>query len=269
MQAIQKAYNIRAQKLNKIEMLKELKTPQEAYDQLETYAQNGYGSIPEEDKKYFLKCFGIYDRPATPERFMIKMRIPGGYFNAQQARMIGECSKDYGENYIDLTTRAQCELRYLKIEDLPTLIKRMQSVGLSAYQTGVDNIRGIVADPFDDLAFDNVLPSHKILLQMQDVFLKNPEWISTLPRKFNTSITGNLSNRCNAYGNDCCFVLAQKGGIHGYNLYLGGRVGNIAKSANVFLKDEREVLEAFKAIIGLFKRLVFVIIEIKIVFIFL
>ena len=254
MQVLKKAYNTRAHKINKVELLKELRTPQEAYSQLEEYAKNGYSTIPEEDKKYFLKCYGIYDRPATPERFMIKMRIPGGHFTSEQARMIGQCSQDYGQNYIDLTTRAQCELRYLKIEDLPTLVKRMDSVGLNAYQTGVDNIRGIVADPFDDLAFDNVIPSHKTVLKMQDIFLNNPEWISTLPRKFNTSISGNLSNRCNVYGNDCCFVLAQKDGIYGYNLYLGGRVGIIAKNANVFLKDEGEVLAAFSAVIRLFKR---------------
>jgi len=254
MRAIQKAYNIRAHKLNKIEEMKKIRTPEEAYSKLEQYAKDGYASIPVEDKKYFLKCYGIYDRPATPERFMIKMRIPGGHLNSEQARVIGECSSDYGQDYIDLTTRAQCEIRYLKIEDLPTLVKRMESVGLNAYQTGVDNIRGIVADPFDDLAFDNVVPSHKTLLKLQDVFLKNPDWISTLPRKFNTSISGNLSNRCNVYGNDCCFVAAQKNGMFGYNLYLGGRVGIIATNANIFLKDAHEVIAAFTAIIELFKQ---------------
>ncbi|MDF1875613.1 ferredoxin--nitrite reductase [Sulfurimonas sp. SAG-AH-194-I05] len=254
MRPLQKAYNIRSHKLNKIEKMKELRSPEEAYSKLETYAKEGYTTIPEEDKKYFLKCFGIYDRPATPERFMIKMRIPGGHFTSEQARVIGACSQDYGQNYIDLTTRSQCEIRYIKIQDLPTLVKRMESVGLSAYQTGVDNIRGIVSDPFDDLAFDNVMPSHKTLLKLQDVFMQNPEWISTLPRKFNTSISGNLSNRCNVYGNDCCFVAAQKSGVFGYNLYLGGRVGMIAKNANIFLKNASEVIAAFRAIIGLFKQ---------------
>jgi len=196
MEALQQAFEARNKKLNKIEKLKELKSPKEAIEKLEEYAQNGYASIPAEDKSYFLKCFGIYDRPATPERFMIKLRIPGGYMNAAQAKVIGECAKEFGEDYIDLTTRAQCELRYLRIEDLPTIVKRLDAVGINAYQTGVDNIRGIMADPFDTSAFDNVLPSHPILLKMQDIFLNNYEWISTLPRKFNTAITGNIANRC-------------------------------------------------------------------------
>ncbi len=254
MKALEEAFLARSKKINKIEKIKDYKAPLEAFDMLDEYAKNGFDSVPEEDKTYFLKCFGIYYRPATPEKFMLKLRIPGGFMTAEQAKVIGTCAKEFGNDYIDLTTRQQCELRYLSIENLPTIIQRLEAVDITAYQTGVDNIRGIVADPFDDLAFDNVLPSHKTLLKLQEVFLKNSEWISTLPRKFNTSITGNLSNRCNVYGNDCCFVLAQKDGMFGYNLYLGGRVGVIAKKADIFLKDEAEVLAAFSSIIDLFKR---------------
>ena len=254
MEALQQAFEARSKKINKIEKIKQSKTPREAYDKLKEYARDGFATIPDEDKSYFLKCFGIYYREATPEKFMLKLRIPGGFLTSPQAKVIGECAKEFGEDYIDLTTRQQCELRYLRIEDLPTIIERLDAVGINAYQTGVDNIRGIVSDPFDDLAFDNVIPSHNTLLKLQELFLDNDEWISTLPRKFNTSITGNLSNRCNVYGNDCCFVLAQKEGMFGYNLYLGGRVGVIARSANIFLKNEEEVLKAFSAVTALFKR---------------
>ncbi|MFT5659890.1 MAG: ferredoxin-nitrite reductase [Sulfurimonas sp.] len=254
MEALQQAHDARAKKLNKIEQIKELKTPQEAYDKLEQYAKDGYESIPDEDKKYFLKCFGIYDRPATPGKFMIKFRVPGGHLNSAQARAIGECSKEYGEDYIDLTTRAQCELRYLEIENLPTIVKKMQDVGMDAYQTGVDNIRGIMGDPLDDLGFDNILPSQKTLLKLQETFLYSPEWISTLPRKFNTAITGSMTNRCNIFCHDASFALAQKDGVFGYNMYIGGKVGVVAKNADIFLKNEEEVVKAFGSIIDLFKR---------------
>ncbi len=251
---LQKAFDARNKKLNKIEVVKNMKNPQEAFEKLEYYAQNGYDSIPDEDKKYFLKCFGIYDRPTTPQRFMLKLRIPAGHLNSTQAKEIGECARDFGEDYLDLTTRSQCELRYLKIEDLPTIISRLKAVGIDAYQTGVDNIRGIMGDPLDDLAFDNILPSQKILIKLQEKFLYSPDWISTLPRKFNTAITGSMSNRCNAYCHDASFVLAQKNGVYGYNMYLGGKVGIVGKSANIFLKNEDEVIKAFDAIIELFKR---------------
>jgi len=253
MKVLEDAYNQRAKKLNKIEKLKEIREPKEAFEALEDYAKNGYDSIPKEDKDFFLKCFGIYDRPKTPKQFMLKLRIPSGYLNSDQARVIGECSKEFGEDYIDLTTRTQCELRYLDIENIPTILKRLDEVGIGSYQTGVDNIRGIMGDPFDDMAFDNILPSHKTLLKIQNQFLGDYKWIGKIPRKFNFSITGNMINRCNVFVHDCCFVLANKDGIYGYNIYLGGKVGKIAKNANIFVKNEDEVLKVANAIATIFK----------------
>lgn len=254
MEALQKAYDARAKKLNKVEETKALKTPKEAFDMLGFYAKNGYSSISDEDKSYFLKCFGIYDKDSqTPQKFMIRVRITGGYLNAAQARVLGEIAKEFGEDYIDITTRAQIEFRYIDIKDIPTIFEKMGSVGISSYQTGVDNFRNIVTDPLDFDGFDNVLPSYELLKVLESRFLHNYEWISALPRKFNTAITGAISNRCNAFSHDCCFVLAQKDGLYGYNMYLGGKVGKVAKSADIFLLPH-QVEKAYDSIIDIFRR---------------
>jgi ferredoxin-nitrite reductase len=254
MKTLQKAYENRAKKLNKIEKLKQTKDPFMAWQKLEYYAKNGYDSIPDEDKSYFLKCFGIYDRPKTPKQFMLKLRIPAGHLDGSQAMVIAQSAKKYRKDYLDLTTRAQCELRYLDIENLPTILKELEATGIVAHQTGVDNVRGIMGDPFDELAFDNILPSHAILLKMQEEVLFKQEWVSQLPRKFNVAITGCMSNRCNVFVHDLCFVLANKDGVYGYNVYLGGKVGVIAKNADLFVRNEAEVIACFKAVISLYKK---------------
>ncbi len=253
MVVLQEAFEKRSTKANKIEKVKVLKTPKEAFELLETYAREGYDAIAAEDLSYFLKCFGIYDRTQTPKQFMIRVRIPGGQLSNEQAVVLGELARDHGQDYIDITTRMQIEFRYLNIEDIPTIFKRMADVGISSYQTGVDNFRNILNDPLDADGMDVLLPSQPLLEKLQKKFLYNHEWISVLPRKFNTSVTGALSNRSNAFGQDCCFVLAQKDGRYGYNLYLGGKVGQIAKSADIFLKDEAEVMRAYQALIELFR----------------
>ncbi len=251
---LEEAKVARSKKLNKIEKVKELKNPMEAFEQIGKYAQEGYDSIPDEDKKYFLKCFGIYDKDGlTPKQFMMRVRIAGGHLNATQAKALGNIAKQYGQDYIDITTRAQVEFRYLHIEDIPAVLSQLEAVGLNAYQTGVDNFRNIVTDPFDERGFDTILPSFNLLKKLQEKFLFNPQWISTLPRKFNTAITGSTANRCNIFGHDASFVLAQKDGVYGYNLYLGGKVGLIAKNADIFLANENEVLAAFDALTNIFK----------------
>ncbi|WP_457643070.1 ferredoxin--nitrite reductase [Persephonella sp.] len=243
----------RNKKLNKIELLKQEHSPQEAWEKLEYYAENGFSSIPEHDLNYFLKCFGIFYRPATPERFMLRVRIPGGRLNYQQAKKLGEVAKTFGNDYIDITTRMQVELRYLRIEDIPQVLRELESVGITTFQTGVDNFRNIVQDPLDGVAFDNVIETWDILQKLQSIFLKKEEWVCKLPRKFNISISGSFSNRCNVYGHDACFVLAEKDGVYGFNVFLGGKVGAVAKPAYVFLLGE-EVPPFFEALGKVFKK---------------
>ena len=101
MSILETAFNERNKKQNKIEKVKELKDAFSTWDKLEYYAKNGFDSIPDEDKSYFLKCFGIYYREKTPKQFMLKLRIPGGHLTSNQTKIIGECAKEFGQDYID------------------------------------------------------------------------------------------------------------------------------------------------------------------------
>ena len=239
-------------KINKIEKLKQTRSYKEAWEALNLYSKKGYESISKDDLSYFLKCFGIFDRPSTPKRFMMRVRVPAGRLTPTQAKTIGEVAKEFGEDYIDLTTRMQIQLRHLKIEDIPTVIKRLEDVGVSSWQTGVDNFRNIVSDPLDGVAFDSIIEAAPLIKRMQEIWFKKEEWIATLPRKFNTSISGTMTNRCNLFAHDCCFVLANRDGEFGFNLYLGGKVGAIAKSADIFVRED-EVIELYEAVIRLYK----------------
>ena len=235
-------------KINKIEKLKETRNYEEAWQALRRYAEEGYDAIKKEDKEYFLKTFGIFDRPATPGKFMLRIRIPGGRLSTGQAIRLGELARDYGEDAMDLTTRMQVQLRYLKIEDLPTILEGLEAVGISTWQTGVDNFRNIVTDPLDGLAFDNLIECAPLIEAMQSLWLRRPEYVNRLPRKFNTAISGALANRCNLFAHDVSFALANREGEYGFNLYLGGKVGAIAERADIFVTPG-ELMELYKAVI--------------------
>ena len=242
------AINARHSKINKIEKLKETRNYEEAWEALQRYAKEGYDAIDKEDMSYFLKTFGIFDRPATPGKFMLRVRIPGGRLTMEQAIRLGELSRDYGEDAMDLTTRMQVQLRYLRIEDLPAVLEGLEAVGITTWQTGVDNFRNIVTDPLDGLAFDNLIECAPLIEAMQSLWLKQPEYINVLPRKFNSAISGSLANRCNLFAHDICFALANKEGEYGFNLYLGGKVGAIAERADIFVTPD-ELMELYKAVI--------------------
>ena len=256
MNTLQTAYENRNKKINKIEKIKEIKSIKQAMEDLNYYAKHGYEAITKEDLSFYFKCFGIFDKTKENGKnsFMIRVRIPGGQLNAIQAKILGEVSKEYCNNSLDLTTRMQVELRYIKIENIPTILKKLDEVGISTFQTGIDNIRNILTDPLDGVAIDCKIQSMPILKKLQKIFFKQTEFIGTLPRKFNTVISGSLSNRCNVLGHDCCFYLAKKDKEYGFNVALGGKVGVVAQKADIFLKNEDEVVLFFSTLIKLFKQ---------------
>ncbi len=251
---LEKAKEDRSKKLNKIEKLKENRTAKEAFQAIKEYAKSGYQTIVDEDINFFLKSFGIYDKKKVDgdNSFMIRVRIPAGRLNISQTLAIGEIAKEYCKDYIDITTRQQVEIRYIKIEDIPTILEKLENVGITTFQTGVDNIRNIVTDALDGVAYDTVIDTYPIIEKLQNIFLKNHNYISTLPRKFNTGINGSFANGCNIYGHDCSFILANKDGRFGFNVYLGGKVGVQAKDANLFITEEN--IETFyKTLLDTFK----------------
>lgn len=250
MHKLQEAFEARNKKLNKIEKLKELKTPISVYQRLDEICTSGLDALADEDSGFFLKCFGAFLK--KDGKFMLRVRIPAGQLSIEQADKIGELSKKYGEDYIDITTRQQIELRYIKLENLSTVLKELDSVGISTFQTGVDNFRNIVTSSFDGLGDRSIIKVKPLIDALQSIFLEKEEWIATLPRKFNTAISGMNMNDCNIYGHDCCFIVAQKGDEIGFNLYLGGRVGVQASDSGLFIRQE-EVTEVFNAVINLFK----------------
>ncbi len=249
MEILQKALEARSKKINKVEGTKALKMPMDVHAKLEEIAAAGYEGLAKEDSAYFLKCFGLFDKG---EDFMLRVRIPAGQVTFEQAVRIGEVARQYGNDYIDITTRMQVELRYLQIADIAKVLAALKEVGISTFQTGVDNPRNIVNDPLDGVAYDNIIETRPIIDKLQMIFGENPEWISVLPRKFNTGILGSLSNSCNIFGHDCCFVLANREGEFGFNIYLGARVGVQSRDADLFVSEE-EVPTFFTALLNVFK----------------
>ncbi|MBU3015938.1 ferredoxin--nitrite reductase [Poseidonibacter lekithochrous] len=252
MKVLEEAHNLRNKKINKIEKMKSEQNPIDFIKSFEEFCKGAYEeTVTDSHTKHFLKCLGLYDK-GTSDTFVIRIRIPGGQLSVKQALKLAECSKKYGNDYIDITTRGQVEFRYLKFNELPDLLKDLNSVGISATQCAGDNFRGVVTSPLDGYSKTSPIETIPLLKEIQSVFLKQEAWMGTLPRKFNIAILGDSVNTCNIFGNDCAFALAKKNGELGFNLYLGGKVGVQARDLNLFVKDH-QVKEVFASVISLYK----------------
>ncbi|MER3476250.1 MAG: ferredoxin--nitrite reductase, partial [Leptolyngbya sp. ERB_1_2] len=91
--------------LNKFEKLKAEKDGLAVKAELEQFARLGWEAMDETDRDHRLKWLGVFFRPVTPGKFMMRMRIPNGILTSGQTRVLGEILQRYGDDgNADITT---------------------------------------------------------------------------------------------------------------------------------------------------------------------
>jgi ferredoxin-nitrite reductase len=212
--------------LNKFEKLKVEKDGLAVRQELDHFAQIGWEAMNEIDRDHRLKWLGIFFRPVTPGKFMMRLRLPAGILTAQQMRVLAEIVQRYGEDgTADITTRQNLQLRGIRIEDVPDIFRRLKAVEMTSVQSGMDNVRNITTSPIAGLDADELMDVRQLAQQVQDMITSNGEGnpeFTNLPRKFNIAIEGGRDNSIHAEINDIAFVPALKDDQLGFNVLVGG-----------------------------------------------
>lgn len=199
---------------NKFEKFKAEKDGLAVKNEIDYFAQIGWEAMDATDRDHRLKWLGVFFRPVTPGKFMMRMRLPSGITTSQQMRVLAEIVQRYGEDgNADITTRQNLQLRGIRIEDIPNIFQRMKEAGMTSIQSGMDNVRNITASPIAGLDADELIDVRELVQQVQDMITNqgegNPEF-TNLPRKFNIAIEGGRDNSVHAEINDIAFIPAFK-----------------------------------------------------------
>ncbi|NJN86164.1 MAG: ferredoxin--nitrite reductase [Leptolyngbyaceae cyanobacterium SL_7_1] len=217
--------------LNKFERFKAEKDGLAVKQELHHFAQVGWESMDETDRDHRLKWLGIFFRPVTPGKFMMRMRMPSGILTSTKLRVLAEIVQRYGEDgNADITTRQNLQLRGIRIEDVPDIFNRLQAAEMTSVQSGMDNVRNITASPVAGLDADELIDVRDLVQQVQDMITNGGEGnaeFSNLPRKFNIAIEGGRDNSVHAEINDIAFIpafqtLADHSRQLGFNVVVGG-----------------------------------------------
>jgi len=219
------------EKLNKFEKFKAEKDGLAVKNEIEQFAQIGWEAMDENDLNHRLKWLGVFFRPVTPGKFMMRMRIPNGILTSNQLSVLAEVLQRYGDDgSADITTRQNIQLRGIKIQDIPDIFNKFNKVGLTTIQSGMDNVRNITGDPVAGLDVNELYDTRELVQQIQDMLTNNGEGnpeFSNLPRKFNIAITGGRDNSVHAEINDLAFIPAfltnkEQIPVFGFNVIVGG-----------------------------------------------
>jgi ferredoxin-nitrite reductase len=244
--------------MNKIEAIKRERDGLLVRDLIAHYAAAGWESIPEDDVQR-LKWHGLFLRNPTPGFFMVRVRVPGGLTTTNQLRTLANIAATYGNGLLDVTTRQQIQLRHLRIDDVPAVFARMEGVGLTSLQTGMDNVRNVMTCPVSGLNPDELVESMGLVRALNEEVLGNVAF-SNLPRKLNVAVTGCPHNCVHMETQDLALVPAYYDLGHdrcvGFNVLVGGKLGSggyrIATPLDVFVNPD-EALAICRAILEVYR----------------
>lgn len=224
---------------------------------IEIYSKEGYDSIPQDDLNRF-KWAGVYQQKPNNGYFMMRIRIPSGLLNAEQAKVLGGIAREFGRDLMDITTRQSVQYHWIRIEDVPDIFRRLESVGLYSVEACGDCPRAIVGNPLAGIDKDELIDTTDIVNEVSAFFVGNRDF-SNLPRKYKISISANIYNNANAEIQDLAFTPATKNidgsEVIGFHVQVGGGLSAkpyLAQPMNLFVRPE-EVLKVAIGVTTIFR----------------
>ncbi|MGZ5418720.1 MAG: nitrite/sulfite reductase [Nocardioides sp.] len=235
------------------------------------YSHRGFASIDGGDLRGRFRWWGLYTQrkpgldggktgALDPEElddefFMLRVRTDGALLSAEQLRVLGGVSTDFGRDTADITDRQNIQYHWIRIEDVPAIWQRLEAVGLQTQEACGDSPRGFLGSPVAGVAADEIIDGTSALEEIKRRYIGDPEF-SNLPRKFKTALTGHPSQDVAPEVNDVSFV----GTIHpehgpGFDLWVGGGLSTnpmLAQKLGVWIPLD-EVPDTWEGVISVFR----------------
>jgi sulfite reductase (ferredoxin) len=238
---------------------------------IDVYQHTGFGGIDPGDLRGRFRWHGLYTqrRQGIPggqtatlepeeledEFFMMRVRIDGGGLDSRQLRAVGDIARTYGRDIADITDRANIQLHWIRIEDVPTIWAKLEAVGLQTTEACGDVPRVMLGCPVEDVAADSVIDATGALRELVERFVGNPEF-SNLPRKYKTSVSGCTQHCVNHEINDLAFVgVLAPDGTPGFDVWVGGGLSvnpMMARRLGAFVLPE-QVSDVWTGVTSIFR----------------
>lgn len=169
------------------ERIKKEEHPLDSYYRLAENARTN--RPPDKEEAFRFKWNGLFYLTPVKDAFMARLRIPGGQLKAFQLREIAAIARELTTGYVQITTRANLQLRLIQPKNAPDFLRRIQSIGLHTRGAGADNIRNLTSNPTAGIDPHEIIDCTPYLQELGQFILSQREFYD-LPRKFNIAFDG-------------------------------------------------------------------------------
>jgi ferredoxin-nitrite reductase len=120
---------------------------------------------------------------------LVRIRVPGGLLSSEQGRVLAKVSDRLGSSTIEVTNRANIQLRGVKASISPEILFQLQDVGLAGKILQTDWVRNIMASPTAGIDPEQLVDTRFIIKQLAQCIGSNPTFAQLSP-KFSIGIDG-------------------------------------------------------------------------------
>ena len=146
---------------------------------------------------------GGFIRQARTDRFLVRVKAPGGDLDAAQMHGLGDLAERFGDGTLHLTVRQGVEIRGVSLDDFNAFRDALAGIGLATGACG-PRVRGVVTCPGSAVC-KRGLAETKPLGVALDLEYSGMEG---LPHKFKLAVTGCTASCAKPQENDVGFQAA-------------------------------------------------------------
>ena len=186
----------------------------------------------------FTACPGLFYATPAQDGILSRIRIPGGIINSNQCSVLADIADEYGGGYIDVTNRANVQIRQVSTKIHDKALRLLQDSGLGSRNTDVDHIRNIMSSPTAGIDPLELIDTRS-LVQAWDNYISEHSYLSGLSAKFSVCFDGGgLVQVCDR-PNDIAFAAVMVNGSVYFRLYLSlGERGESPTDIKILLNQE-------------------------------
>ncbi len=164
-------------------------------------------------------CPGVLRVVQAKDGLLIRVRVPGGLIEANQLKTIADLARNFADGTIEITSRANLQLRGIREQDLNSIVESISSVGLLPSPSH-DRVRNIVTNPIAGLDREERIDPRPFIHELDRRLRADAAFVNLHP-KFSFAIYGGF-RRFNRSHDDISLEAVELDSTSHFHLSIGG-----------------------------------------------
>ena len=164
-------------------------------------------------------CPGILHAVLAKDGLLIRIRVPGGLIEANQLEAVAGVSRDFADGTLEITSRANLQMRAIQDRDLEQVAERIALAGLLPSPQH-DRVRNIVTSPIAGIDTEEIMDPRPLIHQLDQQLRADGIFLDLHP-KFSFAIYGG-SRRFSRSGDDISLEAVDLNSAPYFRFLIGG-----------------------------------------------